>query len=356
LEVGIYLPNTLDANRKGQDPDEHWEQNFTLNGKTFGLFNVKQLEDITGYNFLSNIPTDIQQAIENRNVTDIRTRINIIEPAPLMAATEKELSPFIVGTFFDATVGHNSTPDQIETTTETIRISSRISEISLSQIGVFKVSNFSTNENSANRVYMAQISPGQITSGQSGMIQVGGEQVSIPENSFYQTSPTQISSEQIRSSQISPTQIDIFKISSPQANTSQVSTFKPSNLTIDPISFAHFANNANQLNPIKVKLPSFITRQQFISSNSPNHNLTSNLFSDLKYSATDLWPSLFDPTLNISFQITDLPTGQLAEAQLTQFDPLGHPNGGTILIDHNANGIGWFIDPTPLDNSEFTIP
>ncbi|YAF96599.1 MAG: hypothetical protein AB3A66_02650 [Nodularia sp. CChRGM 3473] len=73
-----------------------------------------------------------------------------------------------------------------------------------------------------------------------------------------------------------------------------------------------------------------------------------------KYSVADLWQSLFDPTFNISFQITDLPTGQLAEAQITQFDQYDRPNGGTLLIDHNANGIGWFIDPTPWENSEFT--
>ncbi|MCC5618304.1 hypothetical protein LC605_25115 [Nostoc sp. CHAB 5836] len=59
------------------------------------------------------------------------------------------------------------------------------------------------------------------------------------------------------------------------------------------------------------------------------------------------------PTFNINFQITDLPTGQLAEAQITQFDQYDRPNGGTILIDDDANGYLWFIDPTPLDNSEF---
>jgi hypothetical protein len=68
----------------------------------------------------------------------------------------------------------------------------------------------------------------------------------------------------------------------------------------------------------------------------------------------DLWQALFDPTFNLTLQITDLPTGQLAEAQITDYDSLGRPNGGTILIDADANGIGWFIDPTPNDNSEFT--
>ncbi|MBF2009175.1 MAG: hypothetical protein IGS49_27970 [Chlorogloeopsis fritschii C42_A2020_084] len=68
----------------------------------------------------------------------------------------------------------------------------------------------------------------------------------------------------------------------------------------------------------------------------------------------NLWNTLFDPTFNIHFSFTDLPTGQLAKAQITQFDQYGRPNGGTILIDDDANGVGWFIDSTPLDNSEFT--
>ncbi|MEL6580873.1 MAG: hypothetical protein AAFQ14_14075 [Cyanobacteria bacterium J06621_12] len=50
-----------------------------------------------------------------------------------------------------------------------------------------------------------------------------------------------------------------------------------------------------------------------------------------------------------------MPSGQLAEATITGFDSLGVPNAGTIAIDHDANGVGWFIDSTPLDNSEFTV-
>ncbi|NER01034.1 MAG: hypothetical protein F6K30_30815 [Cyanothece sp. SIO2G6] len=59
--------------------------------------------------------------------------------------------------------------------------------------------------------------------------------------------------------------------------------------------------------------------------------------------------SLFD--LNI--EITDLPVGQLAEATITCFDTNGHPIAGIILIDDDANGLGWFIDLTPWAHSEF---
>ncbi|MBE9050263.1 PKD domain-containing protein [Nostocales cyanobacterium LEGE 11386] len=79
-----------------------------------------------------------------------------------------------------------------------------------------------------------------------------------------------------------------------------------------------------------------------------------NLYPALTNTYKDNPLNLFDPTFNINLQITDLPTGQLAEAQITSFDSFGRPNSGTLLIDDDANGIGWFIDPTPWENSEFT--
>ncbi len=35
---------------------------------------------------------------------------------------------------------------------------------------------------------------------------------------------------------------------------------------------------------------------------------------------------------------------------------LGHASPGLIQIDDNAAGWGWFVDPTPSDDSEFTGP
>ncbi len=87
------------------------------------------------------------------------------------------------------------------------------------------------------------------------------------------------------------------------------------------------------------------------------HNSTPKITNVLNNTATNIWSDLLqsETQLDIDFQITDLPKGQLAEATITGFDDSGKPNARTIPIDHNANGIGWFIDETPLDNSEFTI-
>src|SRR5262249_22786515 len=35
---------------------------------------------------------------------------------------------------------------------------------------------------------------------------------------------------------------------------------------------------------------------------------------------------------------------------------LGLVSGNTIFLDDNAAGWGWFVDPTPRDDSEFTTP
>jgi hypothetical protein len=47
-----------------------------------------------------------------------------------------------------------------------------------------------------------------------------------------------------------------------------------------------------------------------------------------------------------SVQVTDLPDGYLGAAAL---------NGTVISLDDDAAGHGWFVDPTPADDSEFTV-
>ncbi|MGL5808291.1 MAG: hypothetical protein ACRC11_23110, partial [Xenococcaceae cyanobacterium] len=85
-------------------------------------------------------------------------------------------------------------------------------------------------------------------------------------------------------------------------------------------------------------------------------NSSVETLDELYYTASHLWQLLLKPekTFNINLQITDLPDGQLAESTIISFDDSGNPNGGTIFIDSDANSKGWFIDETPLDNSEFS--
>ncbi|HND53283.1 MAG TPA: Ig-like domain-containing protein, partial [Pirellulaceae bacterium] len=57
--------------------------------------------------------------------------------------------------------------------------------------------------------------------------------------------------------------------------------------------------------------------------------------------------------LHVDVEIADLPGGQLAEARATRFDADGLPIAGAIVLDATAAGVGWFVDPTPLDHREF---
>ncbi|EHJ11959.1 YD repeat protein [Crocosphaera watsonii WH 0003] len=173
-------------------------------------------------------------------------------------------------------------PNQIKTATErTFPSISRTSKIGINQNSIQKIAHSSINKTSTTSIHLLQISPIQISPIQSSPSQVSGEQIGISQNGFYQTSRAQINPKQIGTSQISPTKIDPFKISPSQINTPQVSPFESSNQTTNSIPFTHFPNNTNQLNSSKIAFSSLVPSQQFISSNSPNHNLTSNLVSNI---------------------------------------------------------------------------
>ncbi|MEA5554599.1 hypothetical protein VB713_27090 [Anabaena cylindrica UHCC 0172] len=230
------------------------------------------------------------------------------------------------------------------------------------QIGIAKVSptekgviHESTPENS-----IAEISAIKNTLVHFGSAQVGVDKGSIVEvglttSSLAQISTVkdgfiQLSSFHIGSPEISPTEIGIVQVSSFQKGSFQVD---PTQVSPTQINRSHEQTSSAAINtPSKVSFSRFIPIQHFFNIHNSNP-ATTNTYKD---NLQNLWNTLFDPTnpFNLNLQITDLPVGQLAEAQITTYDTLGRPNSGTILIDDNANGIGWFIDPTPNDNSEYT--
>jgi hypothetical protein len=63
---------------------------------------------------------------------------------------------------------------------------------------------------------------------------------------------------------------------------------------------------------------------------------------DINNSELTLWNTYLQPTTPLTIKIQDLPTGQLAEANITGFDPTGRPNAGTLYLDTDTNGLGWF--------------
>jgi hypothetical protein len=78
--------------------------------------------------------------------------------------------------------------------------------------------------------------------------------------------------------------------------------------------------------------------------------------SNLQNTTVPTWLEFLQGTtpFNLNIEITDLPTGQLAEATIAGFDSTGRPNSGTLYLDIDANGLGWYIDPTPWNNSEYS--
>ena len=79
--------------------------------------------------------------------------------------------------------------------------------------------------------------------------------------------------------------------------------------------------------------------------------ITQDELNSIVAAAKKLWTTALgagDPRLAVLDQITvlagNLPSGMLGETTGTQ-----------IIIDRSAQGWGWFVDPTPNDNSEFAI-
>jgi hypothetical protein len=205
------------------------------------------------------------------------------------------------------------------------------------------------------------VAPEQVGIGQVGATQVNTSQISTPQVSKTQIGLSQIGTPQISTIQVSPPQVGVLNVSSFQTGIAQVGSTEINVIFANPTQVSPFENGilqilgentrSSQINTAKVPLPSFVSLEQLFTI----HNSTLTLSNTYKDNPLNLWQSLFDPTnpFDLTFQITDLPTGQLAEAQITKFDSLGRPNGGTILIDNDANGVGWFIDTTPFDNTEF---
>jgi hypothetical protein len=61
-----------------------------------------------------------------------------------------------------------------------------------------------------------------------------------------------------------------------------------------------------------------------------------------RWSATGLAPAIVERMKQVQFAVADL-SGQY----------LGAANGGTIYLDRDAAGFGWFVDPTPSEDEEF---
>jgi hypothetical protein len=277
----------------------------------------------------------------------------------LLAIANEDLLPIAdLRTINNTPIGQSNVVNIISTTTNMTIPNINPSETSAKQDGIINIISSpisipknTTSEKDTSQVGMSEVYPREISIKDTRFSQIGISQISISQNGMIQTSPIQTGTKQIGISQVGSGQVGITQISSPQTDPSQISSFKSIHSCIDSISF----RNWNQFNPIENTFSSTVTSQQFISSNLPNHINTSEL-TNVESTAVTIWNNLVNPAapINLTFEITNLPTGQLAEATINGYDKLGRPNTATISIDDDANGIGWYIDQTPGDNSEFS--
>ncbi len=240
-------------------------------------------------------------------------------------------------------------------------------ESSIGQSGVTKESTFipSSFITSPSHIRSSQINSSHVSPTKIGIPQISTDQFSpnqlrttqigISEESFSQVSESKLTSNQfsttkstgthIIGTEVSPTEIPVGKVDSSNNLSDRIILFP----TSSPAQVG-----INKFNSEEVSLSNSIASEELISSNF--YNSTPQIINRLNNSATNIWADLLQSEiqLDIDFQIADLPKGQLAEVTITDFDDSGKPNAGTILIDHDANGVGWFIDETPLNNSEFT--
>ena len=286
----------------------------------------------TNYDFLSNVPTEIQETIENRERDEIIDWINANDlTSPLLA--DLEISNTDLSTISPNTaVGHDSFVEDSSFTRTGIKI------FSTSQIGITEIGIFETNftENSTSEDSTSEIGTFEVNLPEYSISKVNPFHITVTETTFVHTNSTKIGKAQVNLSEGSPIELFLTEVS----------------FSVNSSSDTSVSHTAKTL-PSEILFSPSVESDQFFSI----HNSTPKITNVLNNTATSIWSDLLQSQtqLNINFQITDLPTGQLAEATITGFDDSGVPNAETILIDHDANGVDWFVDETPLDNSEFSV-
>jgi DNA/RNA non-specific endonuclease len=328
LAFAVDIPNNETVFKKDEKTGKiigikDWKQDY--------LISVRDLEQITNYNFFSNLPQNIQDIIETLSPETIKQKLNLIGINASLLADTESISPVIqVGSGIDSTITQSGVPDQgVILITGTSGFG--ISQISINpdRMFTFNTSQISIDQNSPSEVGISQIGTSQISTGQNATIQVGSKQINIFQIGESQPTVYETGSKQIRSTQITTTQFDSKQVSPTQVNSAQIRFTQ-----FDPIPVTQGITGWIQIDPSKITFTSSVTLQQLLSS----HN------SNLQNTTVPTWLEFLQETspFNLNIEITDLPTGQLAEANITGFDPIGRPNAGTLYLDTDANGHGCF--------------
>jgi DNA/RNA endonuclease G (NUC1) len=310
--------------------------------------NINDLEAVTGLDFFSEISDSIEEIIENADIS------SSLPVSPLLGQNDSAKFKSLSG--FDAPVWHDrfiedgiiyidsespiNSSEISETkigTVEKTFFNSSILEIRSSEVGSTKprLSDKDIFELNPTKVRIIQQSLANSTFAQIGSREINSIALDIANSSRMQISAAEDSITHVQVSQENVHEGRIGEVSSIEVSSIQLATTQITSTQINP----------TQVNPTEIPLSSRITLQQFLSS----HNFS------LQNTTIPTWTEFLTGTtpFNLNIEITDLPTGQLAEANITSFDSTGRPTSGTLTLDTDANGLGWFIDSSPWDNAEF---
>ena len=237
----------------------------------------------------------------------------------------------------NATIWHNRVLKNV------IRETVNFFEIGSSQVGIAQnvACEHSSIEIGSHQISVSQVAPTDfsiphLSINQGSISQVNTEHRSASERGSSQISPTEVSSIQtsrieLSSNQNSTAQIDIFQIGIGQILPAKInSTQTGVNYLINPNPIASKISDSTS-----IESQNFFVTDSWLLGYNPN----------LQNTTVPTWTSfLQSPTpFNLKLEVTDLPTGQLAEATITGYDTSNRTNSGTLTLDINGNGSGWFM-------------
>jgi hypothetical protein len=272
---------------------------------------------LLGFEAQPNLQGDIplSPAIQNALKTkDIRNQNNLA--SPLMA---DDLSPFSFTETIPRIVSETGSKSTILPNTITKSV----------YFGVEKATQVSSFEVDASEVTLKKLGIFDFNSLQVAVKEHQANHVAIDECGISQIAPMEPTTSKIAVSPFNIPQNDV----TPFCSIGDVETVR---LKLDSIQNSSTQIDVSPFESGNVSLPSVITSQKLLSSNLSHDNIYE--LNNIYNTAQTLWHTT--TSLDLNFAITNLPTGQLAEATVTGYDKLGRPNTATINIDDDANGVG----------------
>ncbi len=337
--IAVILPN--DAS------EIQWAKDGSQDG--IGRVSIGRIRSLTGLDLLGNISDPLLKQLLEAKVYpnpypsgQLRAELDELNQRSLNITIPSSINTSFIG--LDAAILHDSILKQSPTLhPETTN--------SIDQVSIFK--------DSSHSVTMSDVSPFQVSSSkvstpQPGVAKIAISQVGTGEVDITQVSTKQNSSRQINSSQIGlfrVVEIDGFSVET-DINKISLSSGISSKQVIDTNTNSRGCEHGSSTEPVFTQTEHMDSQASFSRiDGQPIHSNISNLLTNIYSTARSIWHS--NTSIDLNFAISNLPSGQLAEATITSYNTNGTPKTATITIDDDANGVGWFIDTTPEDNSEF---